>query len=335
MPLQFFALDNQFAASTGSNVNSSPGRSKFDYPPTSSKDLVITAKDGDPDPRLFEVGDTYDVSYGGNGGMTLLDAVVIRSDSAPGGGGVIVFEGLDENGDLTQVVWTPDFDLESWYFDNFTNGNPPQFYTTDQNASYDHTFVCFAAETRIATAMGGIAAGEVWEGDHVATLDAGPQPVVWTGQRRVAGTGRNAPVLFTNGAIGNHAPLRLSQQHRVLVRSPLAELMFGASEVLVPAKALVDGVSVQIVPCRQITYVHLLLPRHQLVMAEGAPCESLLLGDMARDAIGLPKGAFGCDATPVRPILSFAEAVALRGARPPPMPAPTPPAKRPTALAML
>lgn len=322
VPLTFYASNNEFAASTGTNVNSSWGRSTFDYPPTSSQDLVITAKAGDPDPRLFEVGDTYDVSFGGNGGTTLTDAVVIRSDSAPGGGGVIVFEGLDQNGDLTQVVWTPDFDLETWYFDNFVSGQAPEFYTTDQNAAYDHTYVCFAAETRIATAMGGVAAGEIWEGDHVDTLDGGPQPVVWTGRRRVPGLGRNAPVLFTVGAIGNHAPLRLSQQHRVLIHSPMAELMFGASEVLVPARALVDGTSVRIAPCASISYVHLLLPDHHMVNAEGAPCESLLLGDAARETTGLPAGAFGCDNKPARLILSFAEAIALRGKAPPARPDP-------------
>ncbi|MEZ5714708.1 MAG: hypothetical protein R3D85_05800 [Paracoccaceae bacterium] len=120
MAFSFYALDNEFAVSTGSNVNSSPGHSDFDYPPTSSRDLIITTHDDDDDPRLFEVGDTYDVSYGGPGGAhTLTDAVVIRSDAAPGGGGVIVFEGLDEDGNLTQVVWTPDFDPGNLVFRQF------------------------------------------------------------------------------------------------------------------------------------------------------------------------------------------------------------------------
>ena len=124
----FNGLDNEFALSTGSNVNSSPGRSKFDYPPTSSTNLTVTSQEGDTDPNLFEVGETYTVSWSVASSGTILDATVIRSDDAPsGGGGVIVFEGLDENGNLAQVVWTPSFDLETWYFDNFNGGCHPNF----------------------------------------------------------------------------------------------------------------------------------------------------------------------------------------------------------------
>lgn len=319
MALSLFAPDNEFAVATGSNVNSSPGRSDFDYPPTSSHDLVITAHDGDPDPRLFEVGDSYDVSYDGPGGAhTLSDAVVIRSDSAPGSGGVIVFEGQDENGDLTQVVWTPDFDLETWYYDNFVGGQAPEYYTTDQNAAYTHSFVCFSGDTRIATALGGIRATDLWEGDLIETLDAGPQPVRWVGRRKVPGQGPNAPVLFTPGAIGNHSPLRLSQQHRVLIRSPLAELMFGASEVLVPAKALVNGEDIHLAPCARIDYVHLLLPAHGLLFAEGALCESLLPGSQTQEVVDLPPALTRLAYPAARPVLSFAESLALLGAGPDP-----------------
>lgn len=312
MPLTFHAQDNEFAAATGANVNSGWGTSTFDSPVGGARDLVIRAKPDDPDPRLFEVGDTYDVSFGGNGASVIEDAVVIRSDSV-GQDGIIVFEGHDGGGDLVQVVWSPGFDLEQWCIDHSYPWSSPGFYTSDQNPDYAHGFMCFSTEARIATAMGGVAAGELWVGDRVATLDAGPQPVMWIGARRVPGRGRGAPVLFAPGTIGNHAPLRLSQQHRVLIRSPMAEMMFGAAEVLVPAKALVDGVGVRFDPCDSVQYVHVLLPEHHLLLAEGAACESLLLGDQARDIVDLPEGAFGCGARPARPVLSFAEAIALIG----------------------
>ncbi|MDQ2089811.1 Hint domain-containing protein [Marimonas arenosa] len=322
MAFSIFALDNEFAVATGANVNSSPGQSGFDYPPTSSTNLVITVKEGDTDPRLFEVGDIFDISFGGPGGAHVLtDAVVIRSDATPDGtGGVIVFEGRDENGDLTQVVWTSDFDLESWYFDNFVAGQPPQFYTTDQNAAYSHSFVCFAGDTRIATALGGICAADLWEGDRLETLDAGSQPVLWMRRRQVAGQGADAPVLFSPGTIGNFAPLRLSQQHRVLVRSPLAELMFGSSEVLVPAKAMVNGVDIRIDPCARIEYVHMLLPAHHLVFAEGALCESLLPGEVVQRRIDLPPALAQRPYTAARPLLTFTEAMVLLGTGPFPLP---------------
>ena len=321
MPLTFYAIDEEFAAATGTNVNVAPGRSRFDNPPNAFKDLVITVKDGDSDPRHFELGDSYALEWGGyGGGGAIEDAVVVRSDMAPGSGGVIVFEGTDENGDIVQIVWTPGFNLEDWYWDHYNPSAEPQFYVADTDPNYSHEFICFAEDVRIATAMGGVRAGDVWVGDLVQTLDGGPQPVSWVGRRLVPGTGANAPVLFAPGAIGNHSPLKLSQQHRVLIASPLAELMFGASEVLVPAKALINGVDICLMPCARIAYVHLALESQQILLAEGAHCESLLPGDMAQALADLPPRLKNRPYAAARPVLRYGEAVALLGACPPGMP---------------
>lgn len=309
MAFSIFAADNEFAVSTGANVNSGGDRSDFDYPPTSSINLVVTTNDGDTDPRLFEIGDTYDLSFGGAGGsQTIEDATVLRSDMAEGGGGIIVFEGLDQAGSLTQVVWTPGFDLQSWYFNNFTGGIPPQFFATDQNAAYVHEFVCFAAETRIATPLGARRVDEIQPGDAVITLDRGARPVVWVGRRRVKGYGANAPVEIATGVLGNTGPLRLSQQHMVLWYSVLSELLFAAQEVLIPVRALVDGRNVRLRPCADITYVHLMLDRHELLIAEGAVCESLLrvpsrIGDDGPDP----------GQRTARPVLTYHEARIVTG----------------------
>ncbi|MDT8327181.1 MAG: Hint domain-containing protein [Roseovarius sp.] len=321
----FNGLDNEFAVSTGSNVNSSPGRSKFDYPPTSSKGLSITSKEGDTDPNLFEVGETYDVSWTSDGGGFLEGATVIRSDEAPGGGGgVIVFEGLDQNGNLAQVVWTPSFDLETWYFDHFNQGTPPEFYTTDQNAAYSHAYVCFAKGVCIGTPSGPTLIESLSAGDYVSTRDHGRRKILWAGRKTVVGAGRNTPVCFDPGAIGNQRPIRLSQQHRVMVTSPMAELFFGHNEVLVPAKALINGRDIRLNPCREVTYVHVLLEQHEILDAGGgAPCESLLLGDMVDTLMSedLPEirglGPVGDRAA--RPILTYREARCIVGSRVPTM----------------
>ncbi len=311
MPLTFYALDNEFAASTGANVGSGVGTSRFDNPPSGSKDLIISANPDDPDPRVFELGDTYDVSFGGHGGSVLEDAVVIRSDSA-GNGGAIVFEGVDANGAVVQVVWTPDFDLENWYWSNYNPSAEPGFYTSDQNPNYDHKFVCFAWDTLIDTPYGAEKAGHLQVGDRVWTKDRGDQVVRWVGQRRLSGVGVNAPVVFAPGAIGNDRPLRLSQQHRVLINSPLVQLYFGEEAVLAPAKALVNGYSVRLQACRSIAYVHLLLDHHELIAAEGASCETMFLGDMAAQLLApdelVSRQFDGLRQTPARPILSTREA---------------------------
>lgn len=288
MPFTFNTVDNEFAVSTGANVDAGPGTSTFDNPPNGSKDLVITTNEGDDDPRLFEIGDTYDVSWGGQiGGGTIEDAVVVRSDPAPDGtgSGIIVFEGLDENGDLAQVIWTPGFDLEGWYNDNYNPSAEPQFYTDDTNASYDHRFVCFASETRLRTPQGLKPVSALRTGDLVTTKDAGDVAVLWTGQRLCAATGENAPVVFERGSVGNTTTLRLSQQHRILVKSPLVQYYFGQNEVFVPAKACVNDHDIRIIPAARISYVHILLEKHHVVWAEGLECESLYLGDQTVNAL--------------------------------------------------
>lgn len=317
MPYTYTPPDHEFAIATGDNVNSGPGTSTFDNPPTSSMDLIVTTNPGDPTPTIFSVGDTYDVSWGGAGGGYIEDAEVVRSDEAPGGGGAIVFEGLDENGDLTQVVYTPGFNLEEWYSDNYNPSMEPGFYVTDQNPNYTHQFVCFDADTGVLTPNGIRAVGELEAGDPVQTLDHGISPVCWVGRQDMLGHGTNTPVCFAEGSIGNDQPLRLSQQHRVLVRSPLAELYFGSSEVLVPAVSLVNDATVTFAPCTLIRYVHILLQAHEVVFAEGAPCETLFLGKQSLDWLGDEDGlmrAMAARSSPIRhsetarPVLSVKEA---------------------------
>lgn len=316
MTLVFYAEDNEFGSATGENVDVTENTSEFDDPPSDSTNLQIAANEGDDDPRLFEIGDTYDVSWNTpDGPLMMEDAVVVRSDAAPGGGGVIVFEGTDQHGNPAQVIWTPDFDLQQWY-DDAGGGDPdagqPQFYTQDTNSSYSHSFVCFAAGTQIETPNGPRRVEDLRPHDLVLTLDAGPQPILWTGERRCPGAGRDAPIQFDPGVLDNTRPLLVSPQHRVLLRSPLAEMTHGTSEVLVPAKAMLGCPGVRATPLPSVRYVHLLLRDHHVIRAGGALCETLLLGPqtraMCRAAPGFGSalrthGLCGVDARPARPIL--------------------------------
>lgn len=98
-----------------------------------------------------------------------------------------------------------------------------------------------------------------------------------------------APVRIARGTFGAGLPKRdllVSRQHRILMRSPIVERMFGQAEVLVPAHALLalPGVSVA-APDRPVTYVHVMLDRHEIVFAEGLPAETLYLGAQALASI--------------------------------------------------
>ena len=155
--------------------------------------------------------------------------------------------------------------------------------------------VCFAADTLIETAYGAVAAGDLAAGDMVRTRDAGFQPVRWTGHRSLTATDLAAepslrPIRIKAGALGANIPaadLLVSPQHRVLVRSQIAQKMFSAAEVLVAAKQLlmIDGIDVAD-DLRQVTYVHFLFDDHQIVFSNGAEAESLHTGPQALKSVG-------------------------------------------------
>ncbi|WP_439655597.1 Hint domain-containing protein [Sulfitobacter aquimarinus] len=68
------------------------------------------------------------------------------------------------------------------------------------------------------------------------TLDNGYRPVQWVGSKSVTVTSNTAPFLFETGTTGNHRPLLVSPNHRMLLCSTQADLMLGNPEVLIPAK---------------------------------------------------------------------------------------------------
>jgi hypothetical protein len=57
--------------------------------------------------------------------------------------------------------------------------------------------------------------------------------------------------------------------------------------VLIPVKHLINGSTIARVPIDQVTYYHIELPRHDVVLAEGLPAESFLeMKDRANYATG-------------------------------------------------
>ena len=309
--MQFQADDREFVTSTGSNALGGRRSTRFDGPPEDQTGLRISSRNVEGDPRLFALGDVYDVMWEGG---RIDGAEVVRSD-AIGDDGVVCFAGLDDSGAPAYVLWTPGFDLQSWY-ENVGAG--ARFYTTDQQSQYTHSHVCFAAEVRIDTPYGPVPAGLLRPGHRVLTKDAGPRTIRWVGRRRVVGEAQAAPVHVPAGAFGAVNSLRLSQQHRVLLAAQKADLLFGAHEVFVPAKALVGHAGIRIAPCDWVTYVHLLLDEHHVIHAEGMACESLFVGIASEDLTGkevcpLPDGEQSaiCHASTARPTLSYWESRVL------------------------
>jgi hypothetical protein len=170
------------------------------------------------------------------------------------------------------------------------------FATSDFNvfSTATDTFVelavvpCFAAGTRISTDRGKIAVESLQVGDIVWVLTGdGSAPVIWIGRRTVTCTQHPRPkqvwpVRIVADAFGAGRPCRdlwLSPDHAVFVGG-----------VLIPVKYLINNSSIAQVPVDAVTYFHVELARHSVLLAEGLQAESYLdTGDRTNfaDSAGL------------------------------------------------
>ena len=198
--------------------------------------------------------------------------------------------------------------------------------------------ICFTPETRLATPDGDRQVRDLAEGDWVQTKDDGAQQIRWVGSRRMSGARlftmpELRPVRIRAGAVGMDRPdadLLVSPEHRMLVKGPMAQALFNTDEVLVAAQDLLNDRSIVVDrKLREVTYVHLLLDRHQIVFANGLETESFHPGSMPLQSIdedqraGLLERVPGIDrdislyGATARRALSGAEAAILRykGAR--------------------
>jgi hypothetical protein len=181
--------------------------------------------------------------------------------------------------------------------------------------------ICFTPGTRIRCETGDVAVEDIREGDRVQTKDNGMQEVLWIGAKRVTGAR-----LF---AMPELRPVRLvvSPAHRLLLKGRRAMDLFGTDEVLVAARDLIDDRHVmRDHAASSVTYVHLMLPRHEVVFANGLETESFLPeGDalaaveaVQRDRLFAvaPELSAGMESygAPARRLLTQAEA-AIMGAR--------------------
>jgi hypothetical protein len=139
---------------------------------------------------------------------------------------------------------------------------------------------CFAAGTPIRADRGDVTVEDLREGDLVwSVLSERWEPVIWIGVRTVDCRAhpkpeRVWPVRVAAGAFGAGVPERdvcLSPDHAVYVDG-----------VLIPVKALINGTTIRRETVDTVTYYHVELRQHDVLLAAGLPAESYLdAGDRA------------------------------------------------------
>ena len=138
-------------------------------------------------------------------------------------------------------------------------------------------FSCIAG-TPIRTPSGDVPVEDLHPGDLICTADSDPQPLARTRQFRVEALGDLAPVCIRAGTLGPHGTLFVAPQHRILIRDSLATLLFGAAEVMVAARDLVDGRSVTLLQGGLVDYVELEFTGRPVIFAHGLPTASIQPG---------------------------------------------------------
>lgn len=137
---------------------------------------------------------------------------------------------------------------------------------------------CFLKGTTIRTADGGRNVESLAIGDLLPTVFGGMRPIQWIGCYRYKRSDPSRPwvkdvlpVRIARSALGPgvpHSDLYLTQWHALFI-----------DDVLVPVGSLVNGTSIALYDANEfdeLEFFHIKLESHDVIYAEGAPCETLL-----------------------------------------------------------
>jgi autotransporter passenger strand-loop-strand repeat protein/T5SS/PEP-CTERM-associated repeat protein len=206
--------------------------------------------------QQFSPGDTIDLAGQPQSGVTL------NWDQETAAGGVLSVT----NGAITIA----NLDISGSY-------TPTSFSTQDDASGgtdiVTDTAPCFAAGTRVATTRGEVAVERLRVGDQVRLARGGTAPALWLGHRTVACARHPRPqdvmpVRVVADAFGSGQPggdLLLSPDHAVFIDG-----------VLIPIRYLLNGATVVQEAASRVTYWHVELDHHDVLLAEGLACESYL-----------------------------------------------------------
>ncbi len=228
-------------------------------------------------------------------GMSNVGTLIVASTGNPNGTADLQFE--DPAGGILGNFFLDPFAGDVVLTGTFTYGaggssNDPQISitsggpSTDTLMSVNTSVACFMAGTRIATDQGEVAVEDLQVGNTVKTTIGGkPEKIVWIGQRTIDCARHPQPkqvwpVRISAGAFGRGKPSRdlwLSPDHAIYIE-----------DVLIPVKHLINGSSIAQVPCTSVTYYHIELRHHDVVLANGMTAETFLAG--ANDGVFADKG---------------------------------------------
>jgi Hint domain len=177
--------------------------------------------------------------------------------------------------------------------------------------------MCFLRGTAIRTADGDKKIEDLAVGDLLPTAFGGTSPIQWIGRYRFKKSAPTKawpkdvlPVRVARSALGPDVPrtdLFVTKAHALLI-----------DDVLVPVCNLINGTTITLYDARrldELEFFHIKLEHHDVIWAEGAPCETLLYVD--ENAVNFVEylreyGPPISKTTPCAPRLGFGSRVEIR-----------------------
>ena len=208
---------------------------------------------------LLPIGLTYDSStsadYNSTTGVWTVGTVNFNTSET-----LMITATVDSSSEITNTATATDSD-----------GSPPQSVSANETPA-----PCYAAGALIRTARGDVAVENLAVGELVLTASGERRPILWLGHRRVDCRRHPRPdgvrpIRIAAHAFGPDKPTRdldVSPGHAICVDI--------VGEVLIPASALVNGATITQVAVDEITYWHVELDGHDILIAENLPAESFL-----------------------------------------------------------
>jgi len=194
----------------------------------------------------------------------------------------------------------------------FSSSKAPKFHWEGDDKCPTKCVICFLRGTKLSTPYGEVAIEDLEIGDSVTTESGAERRIRWIGCMTVERGETGAwpedaiPVRVAKDAFGPgrpHRDLFLSRAHLVHLNG-----------VLMPVSDLINGHTIAAihVDAARLEYFHVELDTHDVLLAEGAPCESLLISadkiasfDNGAEYLAL-FGAPGAEpGAPCAPIMSF------------------------------
>ena len=259
---------------------------------------TITLGDGTPS--------TADVTVTtSNDGSSTFIVTPGGTTTAPGPGGTATLNGVEEpngpdtSGIVLSIPGAAPNTVSSLIEFDYTGTDPTTFdnvffQPSDYNSSNAYTapdtnigipdaavtttsvVVCYASGTLIRTSRGDVTVEDLRVGDLAVTASGAHRPVAWVGHR-VINCRRHPrrhevmPVRISAHAFSDNRPARdlcVSPGHAICV-----DLL---GEVLIPASSLLNGTTIRQIDVETVTYHHIELDSHDVILAENLPCESYL-----------------------------------------------------------